>query len=760
LTLAPAALAQRSGIGYVYPAGGQQGTTIQVTVGGDNLEGATGAYISGAGIQARVRDNTKMGFRDQEYLREEMQDLAKQKQKDERTKTLIAAMQARIDRNVTNPSSRAIATQVLLEVTLAPDAPPGEREIRLCTPRGLTNPLPFHVGQTPEVSEPPMLPTRAHVLGREEASLAKRVLHSEAKVTLPLTANGQITFGAIDRYRFEARKGQRLVASVQARQLVPYIADAVPGWFQAVLVLYDAKGKEVAYDDDYRFKPDPVIFYEVPQDGEYVLEIHDAIYRGREDFVYRLTVGELPFVTSIFPLGGPAGAQAAVDLKGWNLTMTRVTFDATDKEPGIYPISVRKDKWNSNRAPFAVDTLPECLEREPNNSQAAAQKVKLPIIINGRIDRPDDCDVFRFEGKAGDAFVAEVNARRLDSPLDSVLKLTDAAGKLLAINDDQEDKIAGLNTHDADSYLAVTLPADGVYYVHLGDTQHNWGPDYAYRLRLSAPQPDFALRVVPSSVTIAGKSTGQINVHAFRKDGFAGDIKLELKDPPAGFSMAPVTLPAGKDMVQARLKTDLAETTQSVALVLRGRATIEGREVVHDAVPAEDMMQAFAYKHLVPVQEFKVIVPARVVAPPPPKILTERPVKIPAGGKATVRLDTSSGSIPEKVKLRLPRSAEGLTITNVSSSPGKLEFTLQTDAAKVQAGVKGTLAPYVFPEDEQACEREIAPGVKYRMPLCTLPTISFEIVEADGTAAAAAPTKADAPAVPPKADAPKAPEKK
>ena len=32
-----------------------------------------------------------------------------------------------------------------------------------------------------------------------------------------------------------------------------------------------------------------------------------AIYRGREDFVYRITIGELPFVTSIFPLGGRAG---------------------------------------------------------------------------------------------------------------------------------------------------------------------------------------------------------------------------------------------------------------------------------------------------------------------------------------------------------------------------------------------------------------------------------------------------------------------
>ena len=146
------------------------------------------------------------------------------------------------------------------------------------------------------------------MLGKEESALRKRPDDEvEQRITVPCTVNGQIASGEVNRYRFEARKGQRLVISTQARQLIPYIADAVPGWFQPVLTLYDADGKEVAYDDDYRFKPDPVILYEVPKDGEYVLTITDAIYRGREDFVYRVTIGELPFVTSIFPLGGRAG---------------------------------------------------------------------------------------------------------------------------------------------------------------------------------------------------------------------------------------------------------------------------------------------------------------------------------------------------------------------------------------------------------------------------------------------------------------------
>src|ERR1019366_7623797 len=145
-----------------------------------------------------------------------------------------------------------------------------------------------------------------------ELALRKRpATEVEERITLPCTVNGQIASGELNRYRFTARNGQRLVITTQARSLIPYIADAVPGWFQPVLTLYDANGKEVAYDDDYRFKPDPTILYQVPSDGDYALVIYDAIYRGREDFVYRITIGEVPFVTSLFPLGGQAGGVAS-----------------------------------------------------------------------------------------------------------------------------------------------------------------------------------------------------------------------------------------------------------------------------------------------------------------------------------------------------------------------------------------------------------------------------------------------------------------
>jgi len=57
------------------------------------------------------------------------------------------------------------------------------------------------------------------------------------------------------------------VLSVEARSLLPFIADAVPGWFDPQLTVYDAAGKQVAFADDHRTRPDPVLFFCPPADG-------------------------------------------------------------------------------------------------------------------------------------------------------------------------------------------------------------------------------------------------------------------------------------------------------------------------------------------------------------------------------------------------------------------------------------------------------------------------------------------------------------
>ncbi|MCU0982363.1 MAG: hypothetical protein MUF25_24670, partial [Pirellulaceae bacterium] len=638
-------------------------------------------------------------------------------------------------------SAPSLVETVTLEVTLARNAEPGRRELRLQTAQGLTNPLVFEVGQFPEYTEPS---GRSLAVAASQDGTRRRrppegtpkplagtipikdAADSPTTIVLPTTLNGQILPGDVDRYRFQARTGQQLVVDVAARSLIPYLSDAVPGWFQAAVTLFDATGNEVAYDDGFRFHPDPVLHCEIPNDGQYVLEVKDALFRGREDFVYRVAIGELPHVTGIFPLGGRAGGETTVELDGWNLPVTRLTD--TPQAPGLRSIFVYQGEFLSNRVPFAADTLPESQEDEPNNEPDTAQRVALPVIVNGRIDCPGDLDVFCFEGHAGQQVVAEVKARRLDSSLDSALKLTNANGGQVAFNDDFEDKAAGLTTHHADSRLIATLPSPGLYCLYLVDEQRKGGKDYSYRLHIDAPQPDFELRVVPSSVNARAGTSVPITVHALRRDGFDGDIQLALQDAPPGFRLSGACVPAGQEMVRLTLTVPAESQGEPSPLSLFGQATIQGKAVTHAAVAADDLMQAFIYRHLVPASKLEVCItgsPHRFTVGG----IAAESIKIPRGGKVRVPVTVPASTFLGDVHLELSDPPAGITIEDVSLGRLEGEIAFRSDATVVTPGLKGNLIVNAFAmRANDGSGKGRAQRIKPRILLSALPAVPFEIV--------------------------------
>ena len=743
-------------LGYAFPAGGCQGTTFRITLGGRYLDDIKRVRFSGSGVEARVLHEIEPMKSDEvNALRQRLTKLTRLPvdKRDAEVRLEIAGIERKVARYLGETARRraqpAISEAVALEVAIAADAEQGRREMRVQTERGMSNPIRFCVGGLPEFreQEPGLVPE-----AQDFPSPLRFPPLVTTDITLPAVANGQIiprepdyvhwqakrfTPGEADRYRFDARKGQQLVVAASARELIPYMADAVPGWFQATLTLYDAHGEELAFADDYRFHPDPVLFFKVPKDGQYVVEIKDAIYRGRPDFVYRIAIGEIPFVTGIFPLGGPARAETTVELTGWNLPVDKLTMDTSDKVSGIHPLSVGEGKATSNTVPFAVDTLPECLEKESNNSTSSAQPVTLPIIVNGRMDRPGDWDVFRIEGRAGEQVIAEVTARRLDSPVDSVLELTDASGKRLAFNDDHEDKADALGTHHADSLIQAALPADGAYFLRLGDAQHEGGPQYAYRLRISPPRPDFALRVVPSAINAVAWQLRPITVFALRKDGFDGEISLSFRGDPEGVLMDGGLVPAGQDHVRVTLALASWLSADPLSLCLEGRATIAGEEVVRKAVPAEDMMQAFAYKHLVPAEELSVLLPGSGNRPKRPEdprafrsmwtLLVEQPIRIPAGGDAEVQAHVPWDADRGEIQVELSDPPEGIYIDKASCVDRTAAIVLHSDAEKAKPGLKGNLIANGFQKRTETNKE--GKTREYRTFLGPLPAIPFEVVK-------------------------------
>jgi hypothetical protein len=285
----------------------------------------------------------------------------------------------------------------------------------------------------------------------------------------------------------------------------------------------------------------------------------------------------------------------------------------------------------------------------------------------------------------------------------------------------------------------VSLPADGVYYVHLCDVQRKAGSEYGYRLRLSAPRPDFALRVVPSVINIRPGETLPVTVHAIRRDGFGGDIALTLKDAPGGFSLNGATLPAGQDQVRITLtapRSSLKELASPaggpVPVSLQGLTKIDGREIVHAAVAADDMMQAFAYRHLVPAGELKLFLIDRPFPRGRARVLSDGPVRIPSGGTSTLQIALPGGPMMGEVHVELSEPPEGIGLQETSGTSGTVQVVLRCDGVKVKPGLKGNL---IFALSTERGAAQGQGGAKRRMPLGVLPAVSFVVVEPTSTTA-------------------------
>lgn len=738
----------RSRIGYLCPAGGQQGTSFEVMVGGKSILRAKDVVISGSGVTGKVLDAYPVAKlpsqEERQALRKAVTDAYARLQQGtpvpqggfplpeglphlpllNRLTNPTAEDLQRITYEYMTPRQfirpvEAISEVVLVQVTIAPKAAPGTRELRLASPMGLSNPMCFEVGTLPETLElEPNDPDRKP---------------TEKPLSLPVVLNGQIDAGDIDRFRFTAQSGQKLVLASEVRRLVPYMADAVPGWFQAVVTVYDAAGNKLQSSSSNSFEQDPVMVLPVERTGEYTVEIRDALYRGRKDFVYRLSLSDGPFVTGIFPLGAREGSTTVAHLQGWNLPTDTVTLDTTPGPEAVREITSLGGRPLVLPVRYAVGTLPEIQEQEPNDTLETAQTIALPQVVNGILGKPGEVeeDVFRFTGTKDQQIVAQVIARQLDSPLDALLQLCDSTGRVLQTEDDAPAFNVGLETHHADACLQYTLPADGTYYLKLSDTTRQGGPNFAYRLRVSAPQPDFALYCYPSGLSGLGGQSALMHVVAVRKEGFDGEIRLQVAKSPEGVALESATIPAGQEEIVCTLQLPDMPLLQPLPVVLEGEAQIGAETVRRRVIPAEGWEQAFAYQHLVPAQELLVSTgPGRNWAPRYRPAETGARVTLTAGETTAVRFLAPQRRQTREYTFGLVDSPAGITLAESQVSEGTL--TLQIKVAPElaqQAGLSGNLILEMRtsvqpPQPDQKAPKRPAMSV----PVGYLPALPYQVV--------------------------------
>lgn len=540
--------AQKLSLGYLYPSGGQVGTTVEIEAGGLNINKATKVLFSHEGISAEI-----------EPIKE-------------------SAAKKRKRRRLNDQSSPQLADRVKLRITIAADVPCGMYDLRLQGVSGVSNMLPFEVASYPNFVEN----------NRASQRNPNRVN------SLPAVLCGYVTPGGVDYFNFEGEKGQTIVATVKARQMVPYIADAVPGWFQPVLKIVDSEGREVAYSDDYHHNVDPVIITTLPKNDNYTVIIHDAIYRGREDFNYRIHLGVIPFVTGRYPAYGTVGKSVKQQLEGVNLGAT--TAKVKVKKTGYNSLTFTNDIGTSDAVSFYA--LPKGVKHIQTPKEGAVLNVE--SAISDSLTSAAKVKRYIINAQMREPIIVELIGRRNGSRIDAVMRLKDCYGKVVAKKDDTEDPLQGMMTFHADPVLKYTPKRSEVLILEVEDLYQGYGADYHYLLWRHRQMPTFNAFVAPANITVPAGGTA-----TFRVD-ITGKVKrpanLIVEGLPAGFTTSSLNIRGSKRWNVSITAPKDAEVERFPIEVKLEYPTPDGREQAN-VVPVDNMMQAFYYTHHIQASE-------------------------------------------------------------------------------------------------------------------------------------------------------------
>ncbi len=119
-------------------------------------------------------------------------------------------------------------------------------------------------------------------------------------------------------------------------------------------------------------------------------------------------------------------------------------------------------------------------QSEPNNQFASVNEAELGDVVDGRIDRPGDLDVFALTVAAGTALDLELAARSIGSLLDPTLSLSDECGTRLAYHIDADG---------SGSRIHFTVPSYGRYFISVRGFGGSGGSQHTYRLTIDATEP-------------------------------------------------------------------------------------------------------------------------------------------------------------------------------------------------------------------------------------------------------------------------------
>ena len=553
-------------LGSVFPAGGAIGQTVEVTIGGADLDDAKELKFSHPGITAQ---------------------------------------QKMADPGPFDKGPVPVPNQFV--VAIAVNVPVGLYDVRVLGKYGISNPRAFSVGDLNEAVE--VEPNNT----QEQA----------VELTLPITVNGLSNQpGDVDWYKMTVAAGQRILIDCDARR--------IDSRMDSVITILDTIGRVLTSNrdgdegdplldftapaaGDYFVKVNDALFAGSTEYG-YRMSIGTLTY---VDFIF--PPAGLPGTAGPFTVYGrnlPGGQPAGISVRGKPLEKLSVSFPLPGGaaaetlnfngriDPELAGLDGAEFRQKgavalSNPALIGIATAPVVIETEPNNRSDQAQVVTVPCEIAGQFYPQRDDDWFSFAAKQGDVLAIEVISQRLGLPTDPSLVIEqvtqDAEGKqlvtLVANVDDNPTMTpeAEFDVRNDDPVYRLVVPADATYRILVRDSYSYLrdDPRNIYRLSIRKEQPDFRLAAVPATpngvLHLRKGGSEAINVVVFRRDEFDGEVTVTATGLPAGVTCPPVIVGPGRTSATLVLTAADGAAAANALIQVVGKATIGAAEVTRAA---------------------------------------------------------------------------------------------------------------------------------------------------------------------------------
>lgn len=221
-----------------------------------------------------------------------------------------------------------------------------------------------------------------------------------------------------------------------------------------------------------------------------------------------------PRLLTTMPMGGQVGTRVEVTISGEYLDdADQLTFsdsrisavrklDSTGKAvPSQYVVTIAADcpvglyearvmtrlGISSSRA-FSVGKLAEVMQTKANTSLATALELPMNSACNAAMT-PRAVDYYSFEARQGQRVIVDCATRGIDSKLDAVVIIADAAGRDLLV-----ERRGGA--------LDYQVPSDGRYVIKVHEMTFKGGPAYYYRLGVWELPADAPLVRMPTTKAV------------------------------------------------------------------------------------------------------------------------------------------------------------------------------------------------------------------------------------------------------------------